>query len=101
MHAVLDPAKGDAGQAPGDEACVDGVEAVKEAGEPRLGAGGRARVDVLRGRGQEGVGAVGPVLGIVVLERAVVVLHGRGGLHRRLLFLNGSGHRVSGLWIGA
>ena len=74
---VLEPmvglAKGDARKAVGQEAEVDGVEAVEETSSPWLGAGRRLGVDVLARLAQDLVHSLLPVLDILVIDRAVVV----------------------------
>lgn len=67
-------AEGNARNATGDQAGIDGVEALKETGVPRLGLGRRLLVDVLARAGQDIVESVLPVLEVVVVDGTVVVL---------------------------
>lgn len=67
-------AKGDARKAVGQEAEVDGVEAVEEAGGPWLGVGRGLGVDVLARLAQDLVHLLLPVLDILVVDRAAVVV---------------------------
>jgi len=85
-------AEGDARQAPGHEAEIDGVEAAEQIGVPRARAIGRLGVDDIGGLGQDDVEAGLPVLDILVVN-------GPGG---GLGVLDGSRHcerRVFGLGV--
>lgn len=61
-------AKGDAGQAVGDQAQVDGAEAAAEGLAPGLRALGRALVDVVGGAGQDIVETVLPLGDVLVVD---------------------------------
>lgn len=78
-HTVMRLAKGNTGQAAGNETRVNRVEAVEETGEPRLRALRRLGVDDLGGLGKEVVEAVLPVLDIVVVDGAGLRGAGSGG----------------------
>jgi len=73
-ESVVRLAKGNAREAVGQQAEVDGVEAVEEASCPCLGIRGRLRVDGLARLVQNRIHAVLPVLDILVIDRAVGVL---------------------------
>ena len=74
MDAVVRLTKGDAGQAVGDEAGVDGVEAVEEAGEPAAGALRGLGVDVLARAREDVVEAVLPGVEVGGVDGAAAVL---------------------------
>lgn len=71
----------DAGHAAGDQAGVDGLEAVEEGGLPALGTFRGLGVDGFAGLGQEGAEALRPTREVLLVDRAVA-----GGL------LLGGGH---------
>lgn len=82
--------------AAGDEARVDGVDAVEEAGEPGLRTGGGARVEVLRGAGEDVLGAVGPQLDVLVVNGAAVGGSGGGMCSVRGSDRSGSSSSING-----
>ena len=80
-------AKGDAGEAPGDQAGVDGAAAAEEGVVPGLRSLRRLGVDMLAGTGEDVVDAVLPLVEVIVVDGTVVVL-----------VLGGSGHCEVG-WV--
>jgi len=73
-ETVMSLAEGDAGNAPGDQAEIDGLEAAEEGAVPRLGVLGRLGVENITGLGEDLVDADLPVLDIAVIDGAGVVL---------------------------
>jgi len=73
VKTMMSLAKGNARNAVGHEADIDGVEAAEEAIVPRLRVFGRLGVDMLARLGQDVVDASLPVLHILVVDGAIVM----------------------------
>jgi hypothetical protein len=77
-RAVVGFAEGDAWEAVGEAAEIDGVEAAEEGAGPGTSIG-RARSGNLFGVGEDGVEAFSPVGNVLVVDRTWLATFDRGG----------------------